>query len=813
MMKNILKKYGRLGTAGLSFVELLISMAILAVIGAAVGGAMYVSSRSYARGSAEVDVQEEAQVSANLICDWIIDATSVSVPGITGDGSGSGLVIVHPEGGESITITVSYDASTKTVNYSAVNAAGISKGSGVLASNVTGCTFFSTFNENRNVNISMDFNVNERTYHAVTDTSSRNHDFISTGGGATDAAPVIGFDIPPVAGQYYVYIEPGQNDTNGASFEFEAVVYNFDPTNTVFNFTKESGNADTSITLTPVSGTENRWKVKVQCVNQPTLPQANAEYKFTAVKTIGATVLSDTKTVKVLVREATKCEFDSENAVRDTSLPGNPNSGKSGCVYKVANLDLGLANQSRQFGAPYDSGNFGYKDPSEVQFIYRFADGTDASSYVIANEITTGTPSVQVTLALDIPQDLYVIAVATHSGSLAANTVYGNPATNANNKVTKFLTDANGGTQTNFTYGKVSGHTTAYYDTLKIAGGGTGPFPNIGKGIYRGTPAFIIGKYQMNYINNTLIPALLANTTITGAGYNTSDKILNNNPLPDGTKITYWTTVYYLEEGTTNWKSYVIAMNNNRATDLVSNNLYVKLRCDGMDGNPDNQTGCIFKPDKSYTLKVQLDVFLGTQHVFSDSSTGSIPAAVPYVWTGSGNNFNDKAYTEGSPFQVTNSEKLIPVYFSGCSMTIQGFRPKFRIEYKNGGSWTDVTDQLDEYIKVEWNGSYGCTPNQVVLNDADHTTINIATNYDEDEYPASKTTLEMIKIEGGAYNHMSSGSYRIVFDTTYPMVTNIAHPGTAGSSVGYMNGSSVDRNTVYHLSNTTTGSGVIYLRR
>lgn len=807
MMKNILKKYGRLGTAGLSFVELLISMAILAVIGAAVGGAMYVSSRSYARGSAEVDVQEEAQVSANLICDWIIDATSVSVPGITGDGSGSGLVIVHPEGGESITITVSYDASTKTVNYNAVNAAGISKGSGVLASNVTGCTFFSTFNENRNVNISMDFNVNERTYHAVTDTSSRNHDFISTGGGATDAAPVIGFDIPPVAGQYYVYIEPGQNDTNGASFEFEAVVYNFDPTNTVFNFTRESGNADTSITLTPVSGTENRWKVKVQCVNQPTLPQANAEYKFTAVKTIGATVLSDTKTVKVLVREATKCEFDSENAVRDTSLPGNPNSGKSGCVYKVANLDLGLANQSRQFGAPYDSGNFGYKDPSEVQFIYRFADGTDASSYVIANETTTGTPSVQVTLAADLPKDLYVIAVATHSGSLAANTVYGNPATNANNKVTKFLTDANGGTQTNFTYGKISGHTTAYYDTLKIAGGGGGPFPQIGKGIYRGTPAFIVGKYQLNYVNNTLIPALLADSRLRNAGYNTYDDINNNN----GKRITYWTTVYYLEEGTTNWKHYVIAMNDNHATDLVSDNLYVKLRCDNLG----SQTGCIFKPDKGYTLKVQLDVFFNGECVYTDSSTGSVPAAIPYAWTGSGNNFSDSYYSSTNPFQIRsqNSPQLIPVYFSGCSMTIDTFRPNFRVEMQTQSGWVTAPDNVQNLISVEWNGSYSATPNKVVLNDTDHTTFNIGTNYNEDEYPASSCTLEMIKIDQNAYSNMSSGLYRIVFDTTYPMVADIAHPGTAGSSVGSLSGSTLNNTSVYHLSNTTTGSGVIYLRR
>ena len=72
------KLFKGIGSAGLSLVELIISMAILAVVGIAIGGAMYASSRSYTRATAEVNVQEEAQVASNLICDWIVDAVAVN---------------------------------------------------------------------------------------------------------------------------------------------------------------------------------------------------------------------------------------------------------------------------------------------------------------------------------------------------------------------------------------------------------------------------------------------------------------------------------------------------------------------------------------------------------------------------------------------------------------------------------------------------------------------------------------------------------------------------------------------------------------
>ncbi len=806
MMKKLFKHYGKLGAAGLSFIELVIAMAILSVVGIAIGGAMYVSSRSYTRGASEVDVQEEAQVSANLICDWLIDAKTVT----PGDGESTSLTIVHPEGNDMVTVTVSYNAGAKTVDYTAVNSAGISVGSGVLASNVTACKFNSTFDKNRNVNISMDFNVNERTYHAVTDTSSRNHDFISTGGGSVDAAPVIAFDIPPIGGEYYVYLEPGQNSGNGAYFEFQAVVYNFDSTNTTFGQpVKLSGTNDFTMTMTQVSGTTDKWTVRCELKDQLLASTNSADYKFTAIKTLaGGTTLVDTEVVHVLAREATQCEFSVDTAVR-SSAAGNPNAGKKDCVYEVATVDLGLRNESRQFGAPYDSGTYGYKDPSEVVFLYRFSDGSDASAYINATEVTSGSPSVQIKLAEDLPRDVYVIAVAVHSGELPANTVYNNPLVQSNNKVTKILTDKNGGTYTRFTYGSVTQggvvRRIAYYDTMKITSNGPGPFPEVGKGIYRGTPAFIVGKFSSQYINNTLYDELVHNAYLNSKGINSIAAIDGNA----GKHIKYWTTLWYLEDGTTEWKSFVIGMNDNKPTDLVSDNLLVKLRC-----NEGGGTGCLFKPDKGYTFKVQLDVFYDSVNVFSDSSTGHVPPATAYVYNPSNGTYDDKTYyNEDNAYVMPNSDVKIPVYFSGCNMQTDAYRMHYRLEVKDGDDYVPVTDStLLSKFRIEWNGSFGA-PGPVVLNDADHTSYDLYNNYEEDAYPARKVSVEVIYIEGGAYSLMPSGNYRIVFDTTYPYIDEVASSGVAGQSVGSASGSTVITGQTFHLSDTSTGSGVIYIKK
>ena len=351
-MKRLMSKKNLLGAAGLSLVELIVSMAILAVVGVAIGGAMYVTSRSYTRNSAEINVQEEAQVASNLICDWLVDAQEVTPDG-AGNPAGAtstSLEIKHWENGNLVTVNIFRAGSD--LKYTAKNDSGAVIGEGVLASNVTGVTFTSKFKETRNVQIALDFDVNERTYHSVTDSTSRNHDFIADAAGANNARPIITFDIPPTRGssEFEVFLEPGQNDSQHASFTFNATVYNYDPSNTTFTVTDSTGHVH-DVTCTFVDNGTNVFPVTCTTADHAKL---EGQFTFTATKTVTDPVngtvstLIDQKLLDVRIRRATECAFkdapsssasDVEELFEADVVVGTHGAG--GCQYEPVYVYLG----------------------------------------------------------------------------------------------------------------------------------------------------------------------------------------------------------------------------------------------------------------------------------------------------------------------------------------------------------------------------------------------------------------------------------------------------------------------------------------
>ena len=282
-MKKLFK-VGKLGSAGLSLLELIVSMAILAVISISIGGAMYVSSRSYTRSSAEINVQEEAQVSSNLICDWLVDATSVNPdaanPGKFLDSSDPAvgalpyLEIIHPEGNDEVKIRVELVGDKLTYTATNLNTGAVN--SGDLASNVSDVSFYTTFGKDRNVKITMNFNVAGRTYSAVTDSTSRNHDFIAASGSSPVADPVISFPLDEVI------LEPGQNDDKAGAFSFEGTIINGDNTTMVVSGYSVSGVC--TVSCTNVGGT--RWKVTCAAEDYYTATPSDCAVTFTATKSL-----------------------------------------------------------------------------------------------------------------------------------------------------------------------------------------------------------------------------------------------------------------------------------------------------------------------------------------------------------------------------------------------------------------------------------------------------------------------------------------------------------------------------------------------
>lgn len=64
---------GRLGKRGFTLVEVVVSLAIMAIVSGSVAAFIVAGNRSYIRGNNELTLQEEAQLTANQIIDLIID--------------------------------------------------------------------------------------------------------------------------------------------------------------------------------------------------------------------------------------------------------------------------------------------------------------------------------------------------------------------------------------------------------------------------------------------------------------------------------------------------------------------------------------------------------------------------------------------------------------------------------------------------------------------------------------------------------------------------------------------------------------------
>lgn len=79
-MNNIFKKFLK-GNKGLSFVELICTIAIFSIVMTIVGSAMVVSANSYSRGSDELELQQEAQTTINIISNLVLDAVDVEYDG------------------------------------------------------------------------------------------------------------------------------------------------------------------------------------------------------------------------------------------------------------------------------------------------------------------------------------------------------------------------------------------------------------------------------------------------------------------------------------------------------------------------------------------------------------------------------------------------------------------------------------------------------------------------------------------------------------------------------------------------------------
>ena len=800
-MKKIIKYFRAKGDAGLSLIELIISMAILAVVGIAIGGAMYVSSRSYSRASTEVNVQEEAQVASNLICDWLVDATSVN-PGdgeVTLDDTHS-FTITHPDGDASVEITISLDGTD--LKYNAVKK--LSDGStvtssGTLANNVYNAVFNSTFDADRNVKFSMDFKVNDRNYNAVTDSTSRNHSFVSTGGNTVSQSLYIlpdngVYTVGP--DEYQVILEPGQNTTASydASYNFTFQVFGFDEhTKVVLDNTENTPQTKGGVTLgyAQISGT-NQFSVNCQSANDASGDQT---FTFKAYNDTDNTI-NHSITVHVSIRRVTKFQFGYTGG----TFKATGDEGKANSTY-YANIDLGVQ-YGAQVNAAFDK-NGGYRNPYKVVFFYKEKDGSnfntiDPAAYfdnLVVDEGISGTPSISFKLKNNITKDIYIVAVAVHSGDLPslgatnANVVFSNnPITNYTNRVTSVKSAL--GSYSGFSYGTGG---RAYFGVLKIAK--TTPdnhdftMPNTSS-IRRGIPSFEIARITDSGYNAI---SSACNTWCASHGYDT----------PTNAGFRFKSVVWYKEKGSGTWQYYVM-----HSPAQVSN-----LKDHETTQFQNANESYIFAADKAYDYYVAFYAYAPTGELVKElkSQESEIPASLPYVYDPSDQKFKLETFDSGHPmvfdasdYKSISNYKDYDFYIYTSNLTsandagnhvtwsVEKWNPNYQNSDGSFGRWEtdnniivwkqglEYTSQCSNQARDSWgigspsdHSAYhtgsGNNISQIVLGGVDNTTgdtLRIGA-YNENRYPDANMSIAQIRLDKkyiiGDNNTTYYGQYRLSF--------------------------------------------------
>lgn len=333
-MKMFVRKR-RKDNRGLSLIEMVCAIAIFSVVTAAVGSVMVVSANNYNRGNVETDLQQEAQLTTNLLSNLIIDASS-----ITPNDAGDTLTIVKD--GVTYIVQRGTGEDANKLFYTEQSAGGTD--SNILADYVTN---FQVKREagSKNVEVILGFEKNGNTFETSYNVTPRNET-----PGATTAPGTIFVEV-----ENRVVLEPNESYTLPATVRGATATV-------VWSIDSSCPPNDPATTIDPATGT-------VVIANGETAEQI--KFIATATTSTGATT---SNTVTVFVRRA--------NSIVLTATQGDINAPKAGAEYTiVANVN---GSNFRQMSAINGAYNDGYYEGAEFYEITY--EGCD-SSYLTATPV------------------------------------------------------------------------------------------------------------------------------------------------------------------------------------------------------------------------------------------------------------------------------------------------------------------------------------------------------------------------------------------------------------------------------------------
>lgn len=382
-MRNWWKRL-RKNHRGFTLVELICTIAIFSIVITGVGSAMVISARSYSSGNVELDLQQQAQITSNLLTNLIIDADRIV------DASGSMLTVEKVESGVTVTYTVYLDGDQIVYQKDGSTPQ-------TLAEHVTG---FAVSNAagNDNVDFTLQFAEGGRTYESDYHVTPRNG---VTAGGAS---------MSGTAGIYVenkLILEPGQTyDLNvritGTSIQG-------------FSIQNLTGSTDTTGTTVAVVDTRT---ARITVGTGETGTGSNASFRFQVVADDGSAAPQD---VEVLVRRVNTV------SVNGYKISGTVN--KAGAVYKIS-ANLVGTNLEKEPGAWYD---VDYVNPYTAGWSFTFtkpdADGNastvpfESMCTVLEQGVEGNVPYVVIKLLNNLTPgcELKVTGTALHPEGVSAN--------------------------------------------------------------------------------------------------------------------------------------------------------------------------------------------------------------------------------------------------------------------------------------------------------------------------------------------------------------------------------------------------------
>lgn len=398
MIKKLLKDH-----KGLSLVELIVTVAIMALVSAGVATAVVSATRNYSRGNSEVDLQQEVQVITNILNNIVIDSIDASNP----EGSTSKLNVTSRNGDFYV-----IECDGTNLSYTKTSADGASSGTEVLSTYVT--TFSANagdYDTDRTVVFNLGFTTtqNQREMKTSFTATSRNAETKDTAIQKLYSATIVAETL--------AVVEPNQTIT----IPFDVLVSG--DAETSISYVSSAISSD-SVLSVDTDFTQEDKKITFTAGPNEAHETITVSLKVEGMKD-GAEVYN-APPVDITIKVRRIKMADPENGYKPFDIEGNPddpqNDTVAGAVHRISVARLDVQNPERYFAVSTDTD---YVEPYKVKYTYSTVKYT--GGVTLRNETTGETGAeliadrddiITVTLGSTMSRGdkIIVTAVAAHSG-------------------------------------------------------------------------------------------------------------------------------------------------------------------------------------------------------------------------------------------------------------------------------------------------------------------------------------------------------------------------------------------------------------